>query len=187
MTDKADFDLRHLILIEKLFNASWELEEVKDHAVKLVCSMLDAESASILLHDPKRKGFFFEVAVGPKGKEIHQKFIPLTEKSIARKVFEEEKTHILREFDPKSREHHMDSFDNTFKYQTRNMICTTIRSNNELLGVLQVINKIDQEFNGRDKQLCELLSMLIGQAVKISLLMNKPKRTCYSREDGNPG
>jgi transcriptional regulator with GAF, ATPase, and Fis domain len=173
MSDQVDFDLHHLILIEKLFSSAWKTEGVRPKAIELVCSMMEAESASILVINPEKSAFQFEVVVGPKSHELKEYSIPFDKKSIARKVFEEEKTHIVKEFDPDTRRDHLKDVDVKFDHITRNMICSVIYAGDQKLGVLEVLNKVDGEFEARDKRLCELLSMIIGQALHISLLIDK--------------
>jgi transcriptional regulator with GAF, ATPase, and Fis domain len=173
MNYQDDQELKNLLMIERIFATVWDLEQVKLRSIELVCSIMHAESASVILFDQAKNAFYFEVAVGPKGEMVKKITFPYTKQSIAKKVFDTGRTHIIRKDDPSSRSSHLPDIDRETHHKTENLICALIQSGDEKFGVLQVLNKQTGDFDGRDKRLCEVLGVLIGQAIKISYLVTE--------------
>jgi putative nucleotidyltransferase with HDIG domain len=175
MSVDSPYEFKYLIDIFNLFSSAWSLRETKRRAAQLLSKVVGAESASIMLWDPIREAFYFESAVGPVGGKIQQYLVPISVNSIAKLVFQSEKSRIFKSDDPELEPFHMKHLDARLNHQTNNMICALLRVGQEKLGVLQVINKREGEFTEENVKQVEMLSVVIAQAIQLSRQMSEIK------------
>lgn len=110
--------------------------------------LLSAEASSLLLYDKETNKLYFNITEGEKGELIKSHSVEMGQ-GFAGWVAQNQET--LRVDDCYSDSRFNPSFDKKTGFRTRNMICTPMIRKGELIGVIQVINKInDERFSDQD-------------------------------------
>ncbi|MCI5523300.1 MAG: sigma 54-interacting transcriptional regulator [Treponema sp.] len=133
--------------------------------VESMMCLVQCESGSILLTNPKDDNLQFMCVVGPKRSEV--KKIIVGQNSIAGWVAANRKPQIINDanndfrFNPKVQE--------ITKYKTRNMIAFPMVVGNECFGVIELLNKAgNQDFTQEDLKLLVILGNQAAIAYKNS-------------------
>ena len=153
--------LQLLLSLAAKINSSLELRSVLVSILRAAEEITNAEASSILLKSGE--GLSFEVATGEKA----DKLVKLTLKrgeGIAGYVAETGKPVIINDTSKDSR--HKKEIDEVIGFKTRNLLAVPLRLNDEVIGVLEVINKRDDEgFDEADKSDLMLLAELSAIAI----------------------
>ncbi len=127
------------------------LERIVDSAM----SVVDGDAASLLMLEADQQKLRFEVAIGPKGVEAKKFVVGLD--GIAGWVVKNNRSIIIDDVlnDPR--------FDSTVQnatgYKNRNMIAVPMRVKDACIGVIEVLNKKDdQDFDSDDLSVLELFA-----------------------------
>lgn len=128
--------------------------------LKAARTMVECESASLLLGNKSDNTLHFAIALGPKGAEV--KKIPVSLNSIAGWVYQNNKPQIINDVLNDSRFN--TAVQSKTKYISRNMIAFPMKVKNECVGVIELINKAgNRDFDDRDLELLALLGLQAGQ------------------------
>jgi sigma-B regulation protein RsbU (phosphoserine phosphatase) len=125
--------------------------------------LLEAEASSLLIYDPDDQSLHFKVAMGDKG-EMIKKFSVQIGQGIAGWVAENKKPVNIEDCydDPRFDS----SYDKKTNFRTRAMLCVPLLKNEQLIGVLQVINKKDGGiFSAEDLMLLETMASQCAIAI----------------------
>jgi signal transduction histidine kinase len=126
-----------------------------DRAVQI----LNAEAGSLLLMDPSGKYLTFEVVLGPTGDELLGAKTQVG-KGIVGTVAESGKPLIINDVSADSR---WDiGFDEATEFKTKDLLCVPMIVHNQVIGVIEVINKLDGTVFTDDE--CNLLTSFAAQA-----------------------
>ncbi len=139
-----------------LINSNYsDLTVLLEKIVESAMSVVDGDAASLLMLDADQQKLRFEVAIGPKGVEAKKIIVGLD--GIAGWVVKNNKSIIIDDVlnDPR--------FDSTVQnatgYKNRNMIAVPMRVKEKCIGVIEVLNKKDdQDFDGDDLNVLELFA-----------------------------
>lgn len=145
-----------------------------DHLLELIIDtgtrMLQAKASSLLLLDPKSKKLFFKVAIGERKEEVRQYELDVGQ-GIAGFVAETGEPLLIPDVreDPRWYKEISESIG----FQTRSIACVPMKVNDEIIGVVEIIDKEDgSALHQDDMQLltvfAELAAMAIGNARKIN-------------------
>lgn len=127
-------------------------------------SLLNAEASSLLLYNNSEKHLYFHTVSGEKRKALTHKKIKIGE-GIAGWVAHHKKEINIDDCysDPRFNK----DFDIATGFRTRNMLCAPMIRKNELVGVIQVINKKNNRlFNQQDIDLFNLLASECALAIE---------------------
>ena len=153
--------LQQLLSLAAKINSSLELRSVLVSILRAAEEITNAEASSILLKSGDELSF--EVATGEKA----DKLVKLTLKrgeGIAGYVAETGKAVIINDTSKDSR--HKKEIGEVIGFQTRNLLAVPLRLNNEVIGVLEVVNKRGGEgFDDADKSDLTLLAELSAIAI----------------------
>jgi len=145
-----------------------DLSALIKEAVFKISKMLDADRASLFLIDWEKKEFLSKVAEGVETQEIR---FPLTS-GIAGEVVSQGKSINLEDaYDSPifNRE-----IDKETGYRTRSLLCAPVTNrNNQIIGVVQVINKKEGAFTDGDEEILADLSVILALSLENSLLYEK--------------
>ncbi len=144
--------------------AKMPLDELLNEIITYSKKLIGAEASSLLLYDAETDRLNFIIAQGSKGVMLTDTYVkPGT--GIAGWVAQKKETLKIDDcyeddrFDP--------SYDKKTGFHTRNMICTPMIRKGELVGVIQVINKKDDEdFDSTDVEMIEALAAQCGIAIE---------------------
>ena len=131
-----------LLEVYKRVADSLSLDVLLPRMVELISMFMEAERCSIFLYDSFTDTLYSRIAQGSSVAEIRFS----AESGIAGATFRSGKAiHIP---DAYADERFNREFDQKTGFRTRNIICAPIRDNNsQVIGVVQVLNKISGEFN----------------------------------------
>lgn len=151
--------LERIIEVSKVINSTLNLEPLLHNIIQIATDLTATEASSILLLDKKTGELHFEAATGVKGQEVKPIIVPL-DSSIAGWVIKKGEPLLI----PNVREdpRHYQQVDDKTKFFTRSILGVPLRVKDKVIGVLEVLNKIDdKEFTQDD---VETLTILAAQA-----------------------
>jgi Nif-specific regulatory protein len=123
----------------------------------------EAEASSLLLMDKERDELYFEVALGSKGNEVQKYTVKLGE-GIAGWVAKNNKSVIVN--DVANDKRHLSAIGKEINYTSKTIIAVPMRVKDEVIGVLEVINKIGNDgFTQEDIEWLEIFATQAALAI----------------------
>ncbi len=168
--------LHALIELSSLINSSLDTREIRKRAIQASMKLLDAEAGSLILIDKESQDLFFEVALGDKCNDIKKVRLKRGQ-GIAGWVVEKGEAIIVH--DVQSDNRFFKVADEQSKYTTMNMICVPLKSKDQILGVLQAINKKSGVFDDEDKDALSALANQVAIAIENANLYQELKDAFY--------
>jgi len=145
------------------------LQVLLDEIIAASKKLLDAEAASLLLYNKEESRLYFHTVAGGTGSSIKSKALNLGE-GLGGWVAEKKEPLVINDCYSDSRFNQ--SFDRSTGFHTRNMICVPMINKEQLVGVIQVINKKnDLPFSKEDLQLFEALAIQCAVAIENARLI----------------
>ncbi|MBN1516570.1 GAF domain-containing sensor histidine kinase [Candidatus Sumerlaeota bacterium] len=170
-------DPREQRTIEALFRVNRFISAVGDlhQLLELIMSesktVMDCDSSSLMLYDEKSNELYFEVAQGPKSKEVIQIRLHISE-GIAGACASERRTLVVPDVQADSRFYR--GADEVSRYQTRNILAAPMVRGERLIGVLEVLNKHDDaDFTPEDVKIIEFFADQAAIAIENALLIRE--------------
>src|SRR5687767_12048632 len=159
MTDSAS-RLRLLYEIGAQLSSVKDPDELLRQIVQAAARVMQAEASSLMLVEPEGTHLRFEVAYGEKGEELRGVRLPIDDQSIAGWVARHGDALIVDDV------HQVPFFsgavDRRVDYQTESMICVPLRTQERIIGVVEVLNKKNGSRFTEDD--AALLTALAGSA-----------------------
>jgi sigma-B regulation protein RsbU (phosphoserine phosphatase) len=146
------------------------LNQLLDEIISASKKLLNSEAASLLIYNKELNTLYFHTLAGNKSASLKSQTLKMGE-GIGSWVAAKKDPLIINDcyndlrFDK--------SFDLTTGFHTRNMICVPMINKEELIGVIQVINKKNNEvFSKEDLQLFEALACQCAVAIENARLID---------------
>lgn len=157
-----------LLEVSNIINSSKKLEDMIQNVLESATKVLRAESASVFLLDIDTGELVFDIITG----ESNLKGIRIPKgKGIVGKCAETKQSYIVN--DPLSDPNFYQDVDKISQIKTRNLMACPLIVNNEVIGVLEVINTIDRsEFTQKDMELFQSFSDSVAIALQRRRLMD---------------
>jgi signal transduction histidine kinase len=166
-------DLRNLVQISSQVNSSLETQEALNNALMSVEQSLNAEVSSIFEVDKAKGELYFRLARGPGSEKIKTLRLKIGQ-GIAGWVAQTEKPLICA--DPYGDARFSRQFDAQSGFCTRSILCVPLKSQDRLVGVLEVLNKKDGRcFHDEDLEILTMLGNMIGPALENATLYSRLK------------
>ncbi len=153
-----------MLVLAKEINTSRKLTDLLNYIVITGAELLNSEASSLLLREDNV--LRFEIAYGEKGTEVEKFTVPLGAGVAGSVALSGESTFInqvnadgsgiFKEIDKKS------------GFITRNLICVPLKVKDRIIGVIEVINRIDKEEFGEDD-----VSLLEGFANEAAIAIER--------------
>lgn len=159
--------LKELLEVSRVINSSLDLEHVLEQVITLTSKILNTEASSLLLIDEPTNRLIFKTATGEKAEEVSQFTLKIGE-GIAGWVAETGEPLIVNDVTKNS--HFRKSISESIGFPTRSILCAPLLSKGKIIGVVEVINKIDGIFTDTDNQL------LVGLSEQASLAIENARR-----------
>ncbi len=164
-TKESAGTLEQLTLLADLsqdFVMSMDINDILRRAVKRIKSYMDAEAASIFLVDRENQNLVCRASAGPV--DVTDMAIN-TENGIIGRTFTTGESQMI--IDAKKDADFICHVDSLTGFQTRSVLCTPLIIQGKTIGVLQVLNKLDEQlFQTRDSDILRLLATPISLAVQ---------------------
>lgn len=137
----------------------------------------EAEAASVMLYDPGHEELYFRIALGDSGdQDALKREVRLTlDQGIAGATARERRSIMVR--DVKSDPRFYREADAASQFETRCLLATPMIDRDELVGVLEVVNKVNcAAFTDLDLRVMEMFSSLAAAAVVSARLIDERVR-----------
>jgi len=166
-------ELSTLNEVGKVLNSTLELDAILNLVMERVKEMMKVEAGSLLLLDEASQELVFEVALGPSAARLKGMRLPPQE-GIAGWVFQHGEPLLVP--DVTSDPRFYPKVDEQTGFTTKSMICVPLKLKDKTMGVIQVINKIDdRRFTEDDVRLLEGIATQAALAIEKGRLFEKVK------------
>lgn len=146
----------------KVINSSLDINEIMQHLLSQMNELLHAEAISIALVDNQANELVYQVAAGIGSEKITGMRLP-SNQGISGWVMEHNEAVLANDTQHDSRFHSRG--DERTGYATRAMICAPMQSKGEVLGTIQAINPIQNNFAKQDLELLVNLANIASIAL----------------------
>jgi len=167
--------LKALDRIGELIGSAMDRDELLHAMMRWITREMNVEAASLLLVDKEHQQLQFEIALGPKGRQVQDFTVPLGH-GIAGVVAQSGQSLIVNDAwrDPR----HAQEISSAIDFKPRNILCVPMRLHGEVIGVIEVMNKRDGgEFTQQDEYLLTTIAaqaaLLLENAQLISELQRR--------------
>jgi phosphoserine phosphatase RsbU/P len=170
--------LSNCIEIANLINSELSIGKLLSKVMKATKKAFVADAVSLLLIDEKTEDLIFQIALGEVGDEIKELYRLKKGQGIAGTVAEKgiplniEDVYQHPKFSPE--------YDKKTNYRTRAMLCAPLKVRGEIIGVIQVINKLAKPFIFSHEELEMLIT--ISSSVAIAIDTAKMHKFILQRE-----
>ncbi len=167
---RSEDKLRALLHLCQRMNCERDLDRLLDLVAREATFLLDCDRASIFLYDPEKQELWSKVALGSE--EI-LRFD--ASKGIAGAALRGGETVIVSDVyhDPRFNP----NIDDTTGYRTRNLIATPLRLlSGETVGVFEVLNKKDGNFDAADAEVVRSLAAQAAIAIQNAQLIGELRK-----------
>jgi len=179
-------DLKLLYEVSTSIYAIKDFDEMLRVVLHKIKEVLQIDGASIALHKPDRKMFYFiqtvEMQQGGGSKDIDKMHFP-DHLGVAGWVLQNNQPALIPDASKDERIFKKFSIDNGLP--TRSMICVPLRTPTAVTGVLYAINKLDGRFTEKDSRLMEIMSVILAIAIEHAKNYGMLKQYATSLEEQN--
>ena len=158
---KAD-EMAFLNEVARTLSATLNLEVVLTKVMEQVDEMLDVEAGSLLLLTDAANGdLVFQIALGEKADQVKPFRVPKGQ-GIAGQVALTGEPLVIADMEQDER--HFKALDEKTQFISRNTLCVPLILHDETIGVLQVLNKKEGNFNQNDVDLLSSIASYAGDS-----------------------
>lgn len=165
------------------FHTIRDMDEMLLAIIQRIKSILNIEGASIALHDPANKEFYFirTVDEGPGVKNPNNSSLRFPDhQGVAGWVMGNNRAAVINDVSLDHR--YLGGIDAEGEFVTKSMICAPLRTRKGFLGVLYALNKISGEFSEREEKILEILSGTIAVSLENAMLYGELKDHVHELE-----
>jgi len=170
-------DLALFCEVSTSIHSARDLDTMLQRIFRTIKRVFQVEGASLALHEPDQKEFYFIRTVENARKGVHkgiQKMRFPDHQGIAGWVLRENRPVIIPDVSKDSR--HFQGIEIKKDFVARSMICCPLRTRQGTIGILYALNKLSGEFIEKDKKLLEILSDTIAIAIENAQLYGELKQ-----------
>jgi signal transduction histidine kinase len=169
--------VKALYRVHRLLSVITDLDQLLLQIIVESRQVAEAEAASLMLYDPQTEELYFQVAIGETGdQEALKRTIRLKLGQGIAGVTAATRTSIIVQ-DAQQDPRFFADADAAAHFQTRNLLAVPLADRDELLGVIEVVNKSDGgPFTKLDLQVMEMFSTLASAAVTNARLIEEKIR-----------
>lgn len=165
--DRKEKELAHLntyLTVSSMLAQSLSLQDMLEVALYSCTNAVSAEAASVLLVDEENRNFQFYQVEGPSKDVLMTQTVPL-DSGLAGAVLENQIAEIINDVQNDPRFY--SKIDSKSGFKTRNLIALPLTAGDERIGVLEVLNKMeDKPFTDEDRLLLTSIAEEIAFALR---------------------
>jgi signal transduction histidine kinase len=163
--------LERLLDVSRLLNQAIELEPFLQTIANFACERTISEGGSVFLFEEETGLLKFVASPRSQSDMLKRVRIPL-EKSVAGRAYTQDRPVIVQ--DARNEPLVYKDVDHILNYETRSILAVPIHYGNNVLGVLEAVNKFgDAQFTDEDITLLETLAVYAGIALFNTALMEE--------------
>ncbi|MDI6785396.1 MAG: GAF domain-containing protein [bacterium] len=174
-----------IILLQKIFtllNTSFCLHELLDKILDCIVEVIEVEAGSILLFDKEKNDLYFEAAKGNKAKEVMQFRLKIGE-GIAGSVFLSQEPITVSEVAKDKR--FKKEISEKIGLETKSIACVPIVLMNKSIGVIEVINKRNNDiFSASDQEILTMAAYYTAKIIQNTKIIENLKKKIKSKKEG---
>jgi phosphoserine phosphatase RsbU/P len=175
-------NLKECFRVSGLINSSLRLDKVLENIMTTSRSILKADACSLMLVDEKSDELVFEVAQGPVADKLKGGLRIRRGQGIAGSVHDTGEPLLIENAYEDARFNR--EFDRLTGYRTQTILCVPLKIKERVIGVSQVINKLDgSNFNQEDMETLSLLCAHAAIAVENARLHHEILRSQQIEQD----
>ena len=157
-------ELKYLWDISQSLYQYLNVDDLILHIIKQITNVMYAEATSVILHDEGKDELVFcwSSDIPERLDKLEEIRIP-ADHGIAGSVFKSGKAEIILEVaqDPR----HYSDVDSATDFKTKSMIAVPLKTKEQTIGVLEVLNKIKGDFDEKDFNFLVTLAPIIAMAL----------------------
>lgn len=162
---------RRIIEISQQLNSTYDLASLLKKIVSAAEELIETEAASIMLLDEGTGKLRFAIASNIKPHEMEDIVVPL-EGSIAGWIVTHGEPRVIE--DVAQETNHWQGVDDAIEFHTRNLLGVPMRTHDKVIGVLQAVNKAnEQRFTDDDIIMLRTLASQAGVAIENARLFQQ--------------
>ncbi len=164
-------ELTTLVGVSSMITSELDLDQLLTTIMDLTCQVCKAEASSLMLLDEGTDELTFRVALGEKGEEVKQFRVKIGE-GIAGWVAKNREPLLVEDAqrDVRFKKEIAESID----FPTRSILCVPVIVKDKLIGVIEVINRLDgTSFDRRDLNLLTAIASEAGIALENAKLYSE--------------
>lgn len=146
------------LLLHNICKGPWILHE----ALEMINRLIDCEASSILLAKPGTEQMLISLPTGPRGKALQGQSIPI-EMGLAGWVFRNGQPAITA--NALCDERFDKAVDHCFNFETSSLLAVPLRINGVCIGVIEAVNKRDDNFTEHDMHILTMLANMVSSAL----------------------
>jgi GAF domain-containing protein len=154
--------LNRLVEIAALLNSTLNLDELLELIMTSAAEVLGAETSSLLLLDEDKGELTVEIATGAPGREVMKERVPAGS-GIAGWVVEKGEPLVVER--PQEDPRFYSEIDQKSGFETRNLLAVPLRTKERVIGAVEVLNKLDGEFDEDDLTIATALANQAATAI----------------------
>jgi len=136
--------------------AAHKIDEAMEEVLDKIGEMLSPVNWSLILYDSKREGLYFKKSRGKSKEKLEGRDIP-KRKGLANWIFDNNKPLVVKDVNKEPRFHNY--IDKLSGFKSRTAMGTPLIFNESVIGVIELINKKDQErFTKNDLKILQTIT-----------------------------
>lgn len=156
--------------------ATSNLKEITKKLIDVTVDVIGCERGTIFLNDQQTNELYSFIAQG----DLHFEIRILNDSGLAGWTFKNNEAVFLTDVDDDER--HNKQVDKITGFQTRSILCVPLRNaNNELIGVTQMLNKIEGDFSDSDVKFVQTLTEHAAMAIQNQLTIEQIE-LCHQKD-----
>jgi transcriptional regulator with GAF, ATPase, and Fis domain len=168
---QREFELSVISTMSRSMAAARSPHDALMRMMITIRDLFGVEAGTLYRLDREMSQLIFEVVLGPHQEALYQQRLPI-DRGIAGWVVRNGEPLLIPDVRRDPRFEGM--FDHKSGFQTRSVLCVPLVALGEVRGVLQLLNKLNGEFNERDLLLLRILAAMGAQTEAI----NRPLFEC---------
>jgi len=153
----------------ELINVMQDLDKLLGIVMKSVKDVMHTEASSLVLLDPESNELYFNTVEG--GSERVKSLRIGADQGIAGHVLQTKRTMVVN--DVTKSKYFLKTVDRKTKFKTRSIICAPLITRNKVIGVIQAVNKLNnQKFSDEDQKLFDAFAHQVAVAIDNARLYN---------------
>jgi Nif-specific regulatory protein len=165
------------------FHTIRDMDDMLNAVFQKIRSVINIQGASIALHDPENKEFYFICTVeeGKNRGESNTRFLRFPDNiGVAAWVMNNNRTATLNDVSQDPRFY--GGLNNKGDFVTQSMICVPLRTRKGFLGVFYALNKESSIFTERDEKILDIISGTIAVSLENARLYGELKDHVHALE-----